>query len=1110
MEEDFVEEVPVVSWHRFEDRPGGCQEGRSLRGREIETTDTESEPLSESIGRSSVPSVPPNMVSNSVAIARQLVMSSPTIGGVGGGATDNSSSFPTYHGSNQMPKKITFDESANCPSTPCARRNRYPQGTSPRKSSTTGASQHQTPHSQFSLPRRHYTAVSSALKSPEVDKESECSLSISISVAETNFDDNENCRFARSPSIERIKSQLSRNKLRRQNVALSSLENQSSFDCKRACVPKTMGSNKRYKVDLAPRLPASSGLFKECNKVEKSSLKEAKRRTSSAQQKQRAIMKNALHLMKSSSTDEESTISGGESSFHSIRSSSTFSQRWLSRNRTRISNVHSDLSVFSVSPMKNEVRSKSYSGSIRVHNESDAGELLKAPTSFPSVSNTLDSYIGTIEETTSIGGLLKAPTSFPSVSNTLDSYIGTIEETTSTGPPQFHNTVAKVSTRHSESPTEDETMSSQSSKSSDGYFHRDSLRLIDRTPSKLEESDENDDNDSDDNARDILTPLPPSKPQLHRTRPSPMPSEGATSLAPSFTTSMATSTATSGGGEDLFNVLLKTFDNGIESETDEDVDDVTRKNHESPIASHKSPADLPNKISDRPSLSFAPPNRHPERGSHTCHKMRPVRGPKTARKKQRRARSLGVTPKIPQKTRRQEDESSVASDHDDPANMSFLASALVATSMLASSPFPVEEEVASSVETKTPPLGSLPATYTSTNEVRGYDTIGATECHTTPRCIDPMAMALEAEMLTPIRHQHSPVTSNGRAGSPKHEILTITSALADEETSTRKSSDGESPIEEGSVGEIASFNRRLSALERRFNGRTLDAYLLEGQQGEPVISESKGSDEEVTKLRERVSWLEKVLGYGRRNDGDRPYEKRISFLQERLVITEKRLEDETKLKDESTARALGLQSEMEATRDVHQKAEAHLKEKVALVERDLEVKMASEKSLQEQVRGLTKELESSREAAAAAESAAEGRESELRELRANSLQAKRKVQAELEACVRDNEGLRVKLLSFAGSEEVKQATLSSALRELKSLSEDQYLAKQLLNEERRSRQDEVASLQWSLDDISSEMLNMNESMHELQTENSQLKHMMRRMRMERERSLTMTRSAQGY
>ena len=975
------------------------------------------------------------MVSNSVAIARQLMMSSPTLGG---GATDNSSSLPmsanlhllkSSDGSNTLPKKITFDESAKSPSTPCTRRNQYSQGTTPpkstssRKSSTTGAAQHQTPLSQFSLPRRHYASAS--LRSPDVDNESECSLSISISVAETNSDDKENCRCAgaSSPPIERIKSQLAKNRLRRQNVVhSSSLGNECSLDCKRSFVPETMGSNKRCKVDLKPRLPASSGHSKECKKVQKRSLKDPTRQTSSStqqKQKQRAIMKNALNLMKTSIADEESTISCGESGFHSIRSSSTFSRRWLSQNRMRISNVHSEISVFSVSPMKNEV--KAYSDSIRIHNESDPRALLKAPTSFPSVSNTLDSYIGTIKETTS-----------------------------TIGPPQFHNTVAKVKANCARSPTEAETMSSQSSSSSERYI-RDSIGEH-RRPSKLEESE--DSHDSDDNGRDILTPLPPSKPLLHRSRPSPMPSEGATSLAPSFTTSMVTSTVTSGGGEDLFNVLLKTFDNGIERGRD-DVDHDTRKDHGSPSTSHKPHDNLPNKKSDRGSLSFAPPTRNLERGSHTSHIKRPLllRGPSSARKK-KRARSLGVTPKTSHKTRRQ-DESSVASDHDDPANLSFLASALVATSMLASSPFPVKEEVASSVETetpmsvrKTPPLGSLPVAYMSTNEVRAYDTIGATECRTTPRCIDPMAMALEAEMLTPIRHQHSP-------GTPKCEIL----ALADDERSTRETSDGKSHY----VGEIASFDRRLSQLERRFNGSTLDPAI-------PDVTKPEGSNEEVSKLRQRVLLLEKVLGYERSNDGDRPYEKRISSLQERLCVTEKRLEEET-------ARALGLQTELEATRDNHQKAEA----------------------LRDQVRGLTEELESNKEIA-------EGRESELRECH----QAKHRMQVELDACARDNKELRLKLLSFAGNEELRQVTLSSALRELKSLSEDHFQAKHLLDEERRSRQDEVASLQWSLDDISTQMLKMSETMHELQAENSQLKHEMRRMRMERERSLTMLRSARGY
>eukprot|EP01082_Thalassiosira_pseudonana_P014893 g13440.t1 g13440 contig8:682401-682808(+) len=134
---------------------------------------------------------------------------------------------------------------------------------------------------------------------------------------------------------------------------------------------------------------------------------------------------------------------------------------------------------------------------------------------------------------------------------------------------------------------------------------------------------------------------------------------------------------------------------------------------------------------------------------------------------------------------------------------------------------------------------------------------------------------------------------------------------------------------------------------------------------------------------------------------------------------------------------------------------------------------------------------------------------ELEELRRLNLRyAERQVslEKELRSRVKDNFDLRKILLESANDGSSRDQSLSTALTELKSLSESFYLAKRELSR----RQDEIASLQYSLDDTSSQMIKISNKAHRLETGNAELQLELKRMRAEKETATKMRRSARGY
>jgi DNA repair exonuclease SbcCD ATPase subunit len=134
---------------------------------------------------------------------------------------------------------------------------------------------------------------------------------------------------------------------------------------------------------------------------------------------------------------------------------------------------------------------------------------------------------------------------------------------------------------------------------------------------------------------------------------------------------------------------------------------------------------------------------------------------------------------------------------------------------------------------------------------------------------------------------------------------------------------------------------------------------------------------------------------------------------------------------------------------------------------------------------------------------------DLRRINKELLKKQKAIERELASCAKDNGNLRGCLLSHASDASAKEQTLSSALSQLKSLSENYYQVTQSLEYEKNARADEVTSLQWSLDDVSRQMVLLSKAVNELQSENHLLRSDLKRQILERQRSLLFHRGARG-
>ena len=178
-------------------------------------------------------------------------------------------------------------------------------------------------------------------------------------------------------------------------------------------------------------------------------------------------------------------------------------------------------------------------------------------------------------------------------------------------------------------------------------------------------------------------------------------------------------------------------------------------------------------------------------------------------------------------------------------------------------------------------------------------------------------------------------------------------------------------------------------------------------------SEPKSEGDDASKLRERVMWLEKVLGFGR--GANAVFEGEIRELKEKVAILERRLEEEMILKEEATQKASGLMADIEAAKDAHRSVKEGLREKLASLEAELEAQRTDRDDNEPVNEGLKERLQ-------AVKTLAKEERDEMEKLRRTNeglLQRQRKVEKELVSCANDNDALRQRLLSLANDASTK-------------------------------------------------------------------------------------------
>lgn len=127
-----------------------------------------------------------------------------------------------------------------------------------------------------------------------------------------------------------------------------------------------------------------------------------------------------------------------------------------------------------------------------------------------------------------------------------------------------------------------------------------------------------------------------------------------------------------------------------------------------------------------------------------------------------------------------------------------------------------------------------------------------------------------------------------------------------------------------------------------------------------------------------------------------------------------------------------------------------------------------------------------------------------------SLNRQAELERELLTCAKGNDELRFQLASLASAGSTKEYTLTSALNQLKSLSENFYHTQKQLEVEKTARRNEVEALQYSLDDCSRQMLILSGKVHTLEADNDSLRINIKRLVMEKEQNKKMKRSARGF
>ncbi|KAL7522992.1 hypothetical protein ACHAWX_007728 [Stephanocyclus meneghinianus] len=342
------------------------------------------------------------------------------------------------------------------------------------------------------------------------------------------------------------------------------------------------------------------------------------------------------------------------------------------------------------------------------------------------------------------------------------------------------------------------------------------------------------------------------------------------------------------------------------------------------------------------------------------------------------------------------------------------------------------------------------------------------------------------------------VTSGSACKREEMKVLAIAEEMVAGESDA--GSEDESSVTNDQLAELIERVKRLEERGTTTKVASFDDVVESGSRDTTLSQESDPS-----LLYERIKWLEKILGVGR-GGANKAFENEILSLREKLWIVEQRLEEEMELKALANQTALSLRTKL-----------GGLNEEKELVDKFLRNELSNLKSQLAFEKVKTETAESDVKAALSSVLdlglACEKKDEEIAQLRkANKemLDRQKLLENDLLACAQGNDALRSRVLALANDGSTKEHTLASALTQLKSLSENFYHLRKQLEDEKKGRHDEVTSLQFSLDDMSRQMLSMSRKTNILESENADLRSQLKRLREEKEQTQRMRRSARGF
>ena len=513
---------------------------------------------------------------------------------------------------------------------------------------------------------------------------------------------------------------------------------------------------------------------------------------------------------------------------------------------------------------------------------------------------------------------------------------------------------------------------------------------------------------------------------------SPMPS-----VANSFAQSMTTNATGDDSDEDtnVFDMLRTTFNNN-ESDTLEENEE--EKEVQLNVTPHR-PRLTP--MSSRPPLSPKPPMNSAKQISKMVSKSQ-----------QQTSTSRRTTPKTLPKIYRGTPNSSMMSgdsildssvgdatqdtSHDSTCQQqleySFLASALVATSMLAT---PIKESDDAS------------------ESIQSY-------------CSSP-AVAKSNAMHIPNAPQHSPLppVPTTTASKRSHQELNYSSTgatLSSNKDPLSLTFDGATDTSFDEDKPRKKHRTPTQSYNEDFDRKVKPSVKLTEDDDTPVDSTKSDEQENaLSKLESRIKVLE---------ENQMMPNREIAQLKEKQSILESRLDEEMTLKEEAAEEIIALKS----AQDMHKVNEDSLRQKVQELEADLESERAKAvKDLKEQLKIASQE----------GKKANNERIVELQQTITELTSRRHMLENELVSCGKENDHLRKRVLKLTDDKSIKEYTIATAYNQLKSLSENYYLTKAALKDEReatKNQKNEVSSLQTTLHQMAKKM-------NALEVENEELK-----------------------